>query len=109
MTNAAGGHSAATLYEAAKLPCACDPGLKAAWPGAKVAGPAFTVRGIGGDNLALHNAVLAAPTGSVLVVDLQGAAYGLGVALLAHLVGLAGGAGEDQVGGEILAGLPAVE
>lgn len=76
MSNAAGGHSAATLYEAAKLPCACDPGLRAAWPGAKVAGPAFTVRGIGGDNLALHNAVLAAPAGSVLVVDLQGAAYG---------------------------------
>jgi 4-hydroxy-4-methyl-2-oxoglutarate aldolase len=76
MNNPAGGHSAATLYEAAKLPCACDPGLKAAWPGARVAGPAFTVRGIGGDNLALHNAVLAAPAGSVLVVDLQGAAYG---------------------------------
>ncbi len=76
MSNAAGGHSAATLYEAAKLPCACDPGLRAAWPGSKVAGPAFTVRGIGGDNLALHNAVLAAPAGSVLVVDLQGAAYG---------------------------------
>ena len=76
MSAAAGGHSAATLYEAAKLPCACDPGLRAAWPGAKVAGPAFTVRGIGGDNLALHNAVLAAPAGSVLVVDLQGAAYG---------------------------------
>lgn len=76
MSSPAGGHSAATLYEAAKLPCACDPGLRAAWPGAKVAGPAFTVRGIGGDNLALHNAVLAAPAGSVLVVDLQGAAYG---------------------------------
>lgn len=76
MSNAAGGHSAATLYEAAKLQCACDPGLRAAWPGAKVAGPAFTVRGIGGDNLALHNAVLAAPAGSVLVVDLQGAASG---------------------------------
>jgi 4-hydroxy-4-methyl-2-oxoglutarate aldolase len=59
----AGGHSAATLYEASKLPCACDPGLRAAWPGARVAGPAFTVRGIGGDNLALHNAVLAAPAG----------------------------------------------
>ena len=26
MSNAAGGHSAATLYEAAKLPCACDSG-----------------------------------------------------------------------------------
>ena len=76
MNDPAGGHSAATLYEASKLPCACDPGIRAAWPGARVAGPAFTVRGIGGDNLALHNAVLAAPAGSVLVADMQGAAHG---------------------------------
>ena len=76
MSAPAGGHSAATLYEASKLPCACDPGLRAAWPGARVAGLAFTVRGIGGDNLALHSAVLAAPAGSVLVADMQGAAHG---------------------------------
>lgn len=76
MNTPAGGHSAATLYEASQLPCACDPGIKAAWHGARVAGPAFTVRGIGGDNLALHNAVLAAPAGSVLVADMQGAAHG---------------------------------
>lgn len=76
MIDAAGGHSTATLYEASGLDCACDPGLRAAWPGARVAGPAFTVRGIGGDNLALHHAVLAAPAGSVLVIDLQGAAHG---------------------------------
>jgi 4-hydroxy-4-methyl-2-oxoglutarate aldolase len=31
---------------------------------------------MGGDNLALHNAVLAAPAGSVLVVDAQGAEHG---------------------------------
>jgi 4-hydroxy-4-methyl-2-oxoglutarate aldolase len=41
-----------------------------------VAGPAFTVRGIGGDNLALHHAVVTAPPGSVLVADLHGAAHG---------------------------------
>lgn len=76
MNTTAGGHSAATLYEASKLPCACDPGIRAAWQGARVAGPAFTVRGIGGDNLALHNAVLAAPAGRVLVADMQGAAHG---------------------------------
>ncbi len=75
-TDAARGHSGATLFEAAKLPVACDPGLKPAWAGARVAGPAFTVHGLGGDNLALHNAVLAAPAGSVLVVDLQGAEHG---------------------------------
>lgn len=76
MTDIVGGHSTATLYEASKLDCACDPGLRAAWPDARVAGPAFTVRGVGGDNLALHHAVLAAPAGSVLVADMQGAAHG---------------------------------
>lgn len=76
MSDAARGHSSATLYEASKLPCACDPGLRPAWRGARVAGPAFTVRGVGGDNLALHHAVLKAPAGSVLVVDMQGAEHG---------------------------------
>lgn len=42
----------------------------------RAVGPAFTVQGIGGDNLALHRAVATAPAGSVLVVDLQGAAHG---------------------------------
>jgi 4-hydroxy-4-methyl-2-oxoglutarate aldolase len=77
MTDAARGHSTATLYEAsASATHVCEPALRAAWPGARVAGPAFTVHGIGGDNLALHRAVAAAPAGSVLVVDLQGARHG---------------------------------
>ncbi|MGW1024402.1 RraA family protein [Streptomyces sp. NPDC002577] len=77
MTDASRGHSSATLYEAsASAARACDPALRAAWPGARVAGPAFTVQGIGGDNLALHRAVATAPAGSVLVVDLQGARHG---------------------------------
>jgi 4-hydroxy-4-methyl-2-oxoglutarate aldolase len=76
MNDHAGGHSTATLYEASKLDCACDPALRAAWPGARLAGPAFTIRGMGGDNLALHHAVLAAPRGCVLVADLDGAAHG---------------------------------
>ena len=77
MTDAARGHSTATLFEASSSAAhACDPGLRAAWPGARVAGPAFTVQGIGGDNLALHRAVAAAPAGSVLVADLQGAQHG---------------------------------
>ncbi len=80
-TDHARGHSAATLYEAARAEhfdteIAVDPAIHAAWPGATVAGPAFTVQGAGGDNLALHNAVLAAPAGSVLVADLGGAAHG---------------------------------
>ncbi|MDX3387990.1 RraA family protein [Streptomyces niveiscabiei] len=77
MTDAARGHSTATLYEASTGAAhACDPALRAAWPGARVAGPAFTVQGVGGDNLALHRAVAEAPTGSVLLVDLQGARHG---------------------------------
>jgi 4-hydroxy-4-methyl-2-oxoglutarate aldolase len=67
-------HSAATLHETGAR--ACAPALRAAWPGGRVAGPAFTVQGVGGDNLALHRAVVAAPAGSVLVVDVQGAAHG---------------------------------
>ncbi|CAM5602552.1 RraA family protein [Streptomyces aurantiogriseus] len=77
MTDAARGHSTATLYEAsASRAHAVDPSLHAAWTGARVAGPAFTVQGIGGDNLALHRAVATAPAGSVLVADLQGARHG---------------------------------
>ena len=54
-----------------------DPASRAAWPGARVAGPAFTVQGAGGDNLALQHAVLAAP-GRVACSSptLSGAAWG---------------------------------
>ncbi len=87
---AARGHSSATLSEAAVAESrarsgtdcgidpqiAVDPAIRAAWPGATVAGPAYTVQGAGGDNLALHRAVAAAPPGHVLVADLGGAAHG---------------------------------
>jgi 4-hydroxy-4-methyl-2-oxoglutarate aldolase len=43
--------------------------IKAAWPGAQIAAPAFPVRCTPGDNLAVHVAVAEAPAGSVLVVD----------------------------------------
>ena len=43
--------------------------IKAAWPGARVAAPAFPVRCTPGDNLAVHVAVAEAPAGRVLVVD----------------------------------------
>ena len=43
--------------------------LKPAWPGAKLAAPAYTVHCTPGDNLAIHIAVTKAPAGSVLVVD----------------------------------------
>jgi 4-hydroxy-4-methyl-2-oxoglutarate aldolase len=88
------GHASATLYEAAvatlgRLPdgghpiagrpgrmFAVDPDIRATWSGARVAGPAFTVQGAGGDNLALHRAVYSAPAGSVLVVDVNEAEFG---------------------------------
>jgi 4-hydroxy-4-methyl-2-oxoglutarate aldolase len=43
--------------------------IKAAWPGAAVAAPAYPVTLPPADNLAIHLAVVTAPTGAVLVVD----------------------------------------
>jgi 4-hydroxy-4-methyl-2-oxoglutarate aldolase len=77
MSDVARGHTAATLFEAgAPAALAAETELRAVYSGARVVGPAFTVRGIGGDNFALHRAVYAAPPGSVLVADLQGARHG---------------------------------
>ena len=56
---------AATLGETGGLPC--DPRLRAAWQGARVAAPACTAACPDGDNLALHVAVTVASPGSVLV------------------------------------------
>ncbi|QSE84835.1 RraA family protein [Rhodococcus koreensis] len=76
MTDHARDHATATIYEASQLNIALDPAIRPAWTGARVAGPAYTVQGAGGDNLALHNAVAAAPAGHVLVADLGGAQHG---------------------------------
>ncbi|MDT2007461.1 RraA family protein [Rhodococcus opacus] len=76
MTDHARDHSTATIYEASQLNIALDPAIRPAWTGARVAGPAYTVQGAGGDNLALHNAVAAAPAGHVLVAALGGAQHG---------------------------------
>ncbi|MFZ2058825.1 MAG: RraA family protein [Acidimicrobiales bacterium] len=88
------GHSAATLYEAAKAErrhraqaaaagadlaepdIAVSTAIRTAWVGAAVAGPAFTVQGASGDNLALHRAVGAAAAGHVVVADVGGGAFG---------------------------------
>src|SRR5262245_16645289 len=43
--------------------------VRAAWPGAVLAAPAFPVRCAPGDNLAIHVGVTRAPAGSALVVD----------------------------------------
>jgi 4-hydroxy-4-methyl-2-oxoglutarate aldolase len=48
--------------------------VRPAWPGARVAGPAFTARCTPTDNLAIHVAVAEAPPGSVLVVSVGDAA-----------------------------------
>ena len=58
---------AATLGETGGRPMRAR--ITAAWPGARVAGPAFTARCTPGDNLAIHVAVARAPAGSVVVVD----------------------------------------
>lgn len=77
---AARGHATATLGEAAvgivPVGIAVDRSVQAAWAGAALAGPAYTVQAAGGDNLALHHAVAEAPAGSVLVVDAAGAPFG---------------------------------
>ena len=76
MTDRARGHSTATLLEASGLRVALSPELRPLWAGARLCGPAFTVQGAGGDNLALHRAVLEAPPGAVLVADVGGAGFG---------------------------------
>jgi 4-hydroxy-4-methyl-2-oxoglutarate aldolase len=43
--------------------------ISAAWPGARLAAPAYPVTCTPGDNLAVHVAVAEAPTGVALVVD----------------------------------------
>jgi regulator of RNase E activity RraA len=76
MTDLARGHSTATLSEASGMSVALSPDLRSLWSGARLCGPAFTVQGAGGDNLALHHALLEAPAGAVLVADVGGARFG---------------------------------
>jgi len=58
---------AATLGESGARTMA--PRIAPAWPGARLAAPAFPVQCTAGDNLAIHVAAARAPAGSVLVVD----------------------------------------
>jgi 4-hydroxy-4-methyl-2-oxoglutarate aldolase len=59
----------ATVHEAAGQVPPLDPAIRALVAASRVAGPAFTARCAGRDNLASHRAVAIAPQGSVLVVD----------------------------------------
>ena len=56
----------ATLGESGGHPM--HPRIRAAWAGARLAGPAYAVVCAPADNLAVHAAVVEAPAGSVLVV-----------------------------------------
>lgn len=58
---------AATLGESGGRPMRAR--IRAAWPGAHLAAPAFPVCCTPGDNLAIHVAVAEAPPGHALVVD----------------------------------------
>ncbi|HVM63852.1 MAG TPA: hypothetical protein VMU14_03250 [Acidimicrobiales bacterium] len=60
---------AATLGESGGTPM--HPRIRAAWPGAALAAPAYAVACAPGDNLAVHAAVVAAPPGSALVVSVD--------------------------------------
>jgi 4-hydroxy-4-methyl-2-oxoglutarate aldolase len=60
------GLGSATLGESGGQPM--HPRIRAAWPGASMAGPAYPVTCARGDNLAVHAAVAEAPAGVVLVV-----------------------------------------
>jgi 4-hydroxy-4-methyl-2-oxoglutarate aldolase len=62
----------ATLYEAAGRTGMVDPGIRPAWRGAKVCGPALTVECPPQDNLMLHVAVAGADPGVVIVATAGG-------------------------------------
>lgn len=50
------------------LDCALDPRIRAIWPGAAIAAPAYPLVCSPGDNLSIHIALERVPRGSVLVV-----------------------------------------
>jgi len=74
-------------------------GLEPAFPSASAAGPALTVQGAAGDNLALHHAVAAAAPGEVIVLAVGGEQ---GVAHCGDIIALA--AKERGVAGIVLDG-----
>lgn len=67
VTHALSELGAATLGESGAR--AMRARIRAAWPGARIAAPAFPVRCTSGDNLAIHVAVAHALAGDALVVD----------------------------------------
>ncbi len=84
----------ATLFEASSIATtAVDYRIRSVWPGACVAGPAYSVECAPGDNLGIQIALERAPRGSVLVVDAKGfiAGYwGEVLTVYAEAVGIVG-------------------
>ncbi|MFW6201159.1 MAG: RraA family protein [Gemmatimonadota bacterium] len=62
-------YPAATLYEAAGRSGALPDRIRPLWTGARVWGPAFSVRTAARDNLRIHRAIYEAAPGDVLVVS----------------------------------------
>lgn len=77
-----------TVYEGSGLDCWVHPRLRPIWKGARIAGRAFTVQAVPGDNLALQRAVREAPEGSVLVVDGGNEAFGYWGEILTEIAAL---------------------
>lgn len=65
-----------TVYEGAGIDCWLAPQIRPLWKGARLVGPAYSVRTELGDNLAIQRAVREAPEKSVLVVEAGGAYFG---------------------------------
>jgi len=84
----------ATLYEAAEQKGMVDPGIRPAWRGARVCGPALTVKCSPRDNLMLHRAVTVAEPGDVIVAsvenELRAGAWGEILTVAAQMRGIAG-------------------
>ena len=58
-----------TVYESAGKLGDVAPSIRAMAPGMRLAGPAFTLKTMPGDNLSVFRAIHEAPAGSVLVID----------------------------------------
>lgn len=67
--------------------------IRPLWPSGRVAGPAFTVRSLGGDMLMVHAAIYQAPAGSIVVIESNNTEYALlggNVSAVAQRRGIAG-------------------
>lgn len=65
-------YSAATLHEASGKKGALPSGIKPLSPSMKICGPVITVHSPPVDNIMLHEAILAAQPGDVLVIEVSG-------------------------------------